>query len=135
VAQLLEGNRVKLLHDRRMPGSRNANIDHVAVGPGAAELLSQASRLMTQAYENMLAKMHTAGVALYSDALNNATAMWLECEGEWGQGWGYRQRVADHNREWFAAPAILALENDLRNSLIREWDSVLTRVGSIFDVE
>jgi hypothetical protein len=34
VKELLDGTGVRLLHDRRMPGSRRANIDHIAVGPG-----------------------------------------------------------------------------------------------------
>ncbi|HEY6878062.1 MAG TPA: hypothetical protein VI299_08575, partial [Polyangiales bacterium] len=103
--------------------------------PEAAELLAQASRLMSQAYEAMLSKMQLAGVALYSDVLNSATAMWQACESEWGGGAGYRQRVVAHNREWFSEPAVLSLEQDLRSSLAREWSSVMDRVGSIFESE
>ena len=37
--KLLEGTGVTLLHDRRMPGSQSANIDHIAVGPGGITVI------------------------------------------------------------------------------------------------
>jgi Nuclease-related domain len=33
------GHPVKLLHDRRIPGHRNANLDHLAVGPGGVTVI------------------------------------------------------------------------------------------------
>jgi hypothetical protein len=35
----LRGKQVKMLHDRLLPGSRQANIDHVAVGPGGVTVI------------------------------------------------------------------------------------------------
>ncbi len=35
----LRGKQVELLHDRLLPGSRQANIDHVAVGPGGVTVI------------------------------------------------------------------------------------------------
>lgn len=37
--KLLKGKDVELLHDRLMPGSRRANIDHIAVGPGGVTVI------------------------------------------------------------------------------------------------
>jgi Nuclease-related domain len=39
LTELLEGSGVRLLHDRRMPGSRSANIDHIAIGPGGITVI------------------------------------------------------------------------------------------------
>jgi hypothetical protein len=39
LAKLLEASGVGLLHDRRMPGSRSANIDHIAIGPGGITVI------------------------------------------------------------------------------------------------
>jgi hypothetical protein len=39
LTELLDGGGVRLLHDRRMPGSRSANIDHIAVGPGGLTVI------------------------------------------------------------------------------------------------
>jgi hypothetical protein len=38
LAKLLDGHRVELLHDRRIPGNR-ANIDHLAIGPGGVTVI------------------------------------------------------------------------------------------------
>ena len=37
--KLLEGTGVRLLHDRRAPGHGQANIDHIAVGPGGITVI------------------------------------------------------------------------------------------------
>jgi hypothetical protein len=39
LAKHLEGSDVKLLHDRHIPGKANANIDHLAVGPGGITVI------------------------------------------------------------------------------------------------
>lgn len=39
LAELLDGDGVHLLHDRRMPGRGRANIDHIAVGPGGVTVI------------------------------------------------------------------------------------------------
>ncbi len=39
LAKHLAGSGVRLLHDRRIPGHRRANIDHVAVGPGGITVI------------------------------------------------------------------------------------------------
>jgi hypothetical protein len=39
LAKHLEGYEVKLLHDRRVPGQGNANIDHLAIGPGGVTVI------------------------------------------------------------------------------------------------
>lgn len=39
LGKLLDGRGVYLLHDRRVPGRRRANIDHVAVGPGGVTVI------------------------------------------------------------------------------------------------
>jgi hypothetical protein len=37
--ELLHGHGVRLLHDRRIPGHGNANIDHIAIGPGGITVI------------------------------------------------------------------------------------------------
>lgn len=39
LAKHLEGHDVKLLHDRRLPGHGQANIDHLVVGPGGVTVI------------------------------------------------------------------------------------------------
>jgi len=39
LTELLHRRGVKLLHDRRIPGHGNANIDHIAIGPGGVTVI------------------------------------------------------------------------------------------------
>ena len=39
LAKRLRGSGVVLLHDRRRPGSRSANLDHIAIGPGGITVI------------------------------------------------------------------------------------------------
>jgi transcriptional regulator with XRE-family HTH domain len=103
--------------------------------PDAAELLSQASRLMAQAYEELLSKMRLAGVAMYGNALQGDLEIWAKSEAEWGRGPGYRDRVASHSRDWFDGEPRRELEAEIRSVLTREWTSVLNRVGAIFGLD
>jgi len=42
--KLLDGTGVRLLHDRRVPGHGQANIDHIAVGPGGVTVIDSKTR-------------------------------------------------------------------------------------------
>ena len=54
-----------------------------------------------------------AGAEVYRDPLNSAANMWSSCEGEWGQGRGFKYRVRDHMETWFDK------RSDLRDELER----------------
>jgi transcriptional regulator with XRE-family HTH domain len=101
--------------------------------PEAAELLTQASRLMGQANEELLKKMQVAGVTLYREQLQQDQVLWLELAGEWGRGAGYRDRVAGRQADWFTEQAHIDIEGEILAVLDREWRAVLDRVASIFD--
>jgi hypothetical protein len=107
----------------------------VETHPEATELLGQAIRLMDQAYDDLLKKMQVAGAALYYEELQRAQVLWLELSSEWGKGPGYRDRVAQRQRTWFAEAAQAKVELETLGVLSREWRSVRDRVLAIFDVE
>lgn len=56
LAKLLDGTGVRLLHDRRMPGSRSANIDHIAIGPGGITVID------TKNYRGKVQVEHIGGL-------------------------------------------------------------------------
>ncbi|ANQ73282.1 MULTISPECIES: helix-turn-helix transcriptional regulator [Rhodococcus] len=103
--------------------------------PEANELLSQAARLMSQTYDDLLKKMQLSGKTLYRKQLQEDTAMWTDCLQAWGQGSGYRNRVVERNRDWFAEEDRVDLEGELRMTLAREWTTLLSRLGAIFDTD
>jgi transcriptional regulator with XRE-family HTH domain len=103
--------------------------------PDASELLEQALRLMDQAYEELLKKMQVAGAALYREELQRAQVLWMELSNEWGQGPGYRDRVARRQHTWFAEMDQAKVEQDILGVLNREWQTLRVRVSAIFDSE
>lgn len=101
--------------------------------PDAAELLSQADRLVSQAYDELLRKVQVAGQALYGSELHQDSQLWLDCEAEWGQGHGYRNRVTRLNRDWFEQKFRISLETEIQTIIFREWNTLLERLESIFE--
>ncbi|MFF7393284.1 helix-turn-helix domain-containing protein [Streptomyces scabiei] len=101
--------------------------------PDASELLSQAHRLMSTAYDELLRKVQLTGLTLYRDELREDPKFWSDNADEWGQGPGYRDRVLDRNRAWFQQSRRRALEGELVAVLEREWSTVLERVEAIFE--
>jgi len=59
---------------------------------------------MSQSYEDLLKKMHLAGETLYREQLQLAKALWADLGAEWGQGSGYKDRVAVKQGGWFDEP-------------------------------
>ncbi|GAA5211992.1 helix-turn-helix domain-containing protein [Streptomyces thinghirensis] len=101
--------------------------------PEARELLSQASQLMSTAYDELLRKVQLTGLTLYRDPLREDTDFWSDNAGEWGQGPGYLNRVHGRTREWFRKPQRRDLEAELAAVLEREWSALLERVEAIFE--
>ncbi len=101
----------------------------------ASELLEQARRLMDQAYDELLKKMQVAGGALYKAELQHAQMLWMELGSEWGQGPGYKDRVARRQGSWFAETHQAKVEQEILEVLNREWHTVRERVSAIFDSE
>ena len=53
---------------------------------------------------------------------------------EWCQGPGYKNRVTEHNKDWFSDEERLDLENELLALIQREWDFILMKVNSLLEM-
>ncbi len=110
----------------------------LAADPAYAEagnLLDQAGRVLASAYEELLRKVQVMGQTLFRDALRSDIAFWVECGSEWGQGSGYRGRIASRNIAWFGAEPRRELEVELWSLITKEWESALLGVTELFDAE
>ena len=101
----------------------------------AKDLFQQVQRVLESAFEDLLRKVQLVGRTSFKDALKLDPSLWLQCEGEWGRGPGYRDRVAAWNRQWFSAPARQAVERELFELLSREWGVLLKRLSSLLQVD
>lgn len=97
----------------------------------AIELISQAERVLVASYEELLRKTQLMGQTSVRDALKADPVFWQSCADEWGQGPGYKQRVAKHNRDWFDDDARRKLHDDLNGLITREWARTLHSVTEL----
>ncbi|MFZ0888692.1 MAG: helix-turn-helix transcriptional regulator [Candidatus Binataceae bacterium] len=101
----------------------------------AKDLIQQARRVLDSAFEELLRKSQIMGQTSFKSALKLDPSLWLNCENEWGQGPGYRDRVAHWNSEWFTAESRRYLERELWDVVVREWSAALQRLSSLLETD
>lgn len=99
----------------------------------AVNLLTQAERVLTVSYEELLRKVQLTGQTVFKDALRADPFLWQACLDEWGQGPGYKNRVSAHNRDWFNNEARRKLEQELQTLIVREWTCALANVTALLE--
>lgn len=99
----------------------------------AADLISQAERVLTAGYEDLIRKVQLMGQTIFKDALKTDPQFWQDCMAEWGQGAGCKTRIASHNQDWFETEARRKLEDELKVLIAREWARALESVTSLLE--
>ena len=96
----------------------------------ASDLVSQSLRIIESGIESLYRDCQLLGRTIYAKHMEADNALWNDCDGEWGEGPGYRDRVHKRHIEWFEDKR---QEIDAQtNSVIEtKWQEVLQRIAAI----
>ncbi len=97
------------------------------------DLIEQARRMLEDGAEKLYLRSELLGKRIYIQYLKPDSEFWKECGAQWGQGYGYRDRVSELHKKWFSdreqfQTMILELVNE-------EWGRILEKLTEILDPE
>lgn len=67
----------------------------------AHDLVRQAVRLLEGGFDTLVSKVKLVGQSIHADEMSEDAQFWAACDGEWGRGGGYRERINSRSRAWF----------------------------------
>ena len=100
----------------------------------AFDLIGQARRILEDGVNTLLIRSELLGKRIYIQHLKPDSEFWRCCDGRWGQGYGYRDDVAQYHRKWFSSGGqdFQAMVQEL---VEREWRQLLASLAAILDPE
>lgn len=101
----------------------------------AQNFIRQAENTLISAFQSLLNKAELTGKNYFNTELASEDAMqlWNECLAE--NGTGYRDRVVEHNRNWFNKEKTKKLEQDIYILIKKEWEESLNKVRELMEIE
>lgn len=101
----------------------------------AQDFIRQAENTLFSAFQSLLNKAALTGESYFSTELasENAMQLWNECWAEYGTG--YRNRIVEHNRDWFNDSTTKKLEQDICSLIEKEWEAALNKVRELMETE
>lgn len=101
----------------------------------AQYFIKQAKRTLSSSCYELLSKVELTGGNYFKEELASTQAypFWTRCSDEYGQG--YRDRIVQHNKNWFNEIGTKKLEQDLNCFIEREWKKILSNVSALIETE
>jgi transcriptional regulator with XRE-family HTH domain len=99
----------------------------------AVPLIEQAESVLLMAFDGVRNKMRLLGETLFENEMKRDAEFWRNCESEWGQGSGYRERVAERSKRWFGDERKEELNRAIQSLLSTEWADSIARVSALLE--
>ena len=99
----------------------------------AFDLVRQSRRILKSGIDDLLRKSQLLGRTIYTRNMMPDGQLWNKCNDEWGKGSGYRDRVLEHHRDWFADDSHDINAQALVELVKKEWREILNRLAAILD--
>ena len=96
----------------------------------ASDLVSQSLRIIESGIDSLYRDCQLLGRTIYAEHLESNNALWDGCDGEWGQGPGYRDRVYNRHIEWFEDNRN-KIDAQANSVIEAKWLEVLNRISAI----
>lgn len=101
----------------------------------AHEFVQQAIHLLESSVDGFLKRIQIAGQSAFTEELEGDQDFWDECMGEWGQGPGYRDRVAGRNKNWFSDPTHQSLQGFVKDMIAKGWEQIVHELRRILQID
>jgi len=98
-----------------------------AAHPFIRQLLHAVNERMEQLYE-LAASM---GRNAYEGTMKSDDPFWIEQKSEWGQGPGYKNRIARGTEGWFHHHSPASTEAQIQQRVMEDWNALITQVESL----
>ncbi|MEH6458111.1 MAG: hypothetical protein V7749_17410 [Cocleimonas sp.] len=84
-------------------------------------------KYLDEIYQHVYAK----GRAVYENELKNDSQLWNELYNQWGQGPGYKVRVAQDSNGWFQTKQYANYEQEVTNKATEGWNKYITEIRQL----
>jgi transcriptional regulator with XRE-family HTH domain len=99
----------------------------------AHDLVRQTIRALENGFDALIRKTQLVGQSIYADEMRPDLDFWRSCHREWGQGRGYRERVAQRNERWFEDPGHDDGDARVIETVTSEWAASVAAVEELLD--
>lgn len=94
-------------------------------------LVQQTVRAVEAGFDGVVRKAQLVGESVHADELRIDKDFWVECGSEWGRGKGYRDRINEHNDDWFKDKHSGEADERVIASVTEAWDEAIASVRQL----
>lgn len=112
---------------RHVLGNLEKQVGLRAAHPFIREVVHTVEEEMQRLFENA----SFLGRKAFEDQMKNDGPFWAEQQGEWGQGSGYKMRVAQGTENWFHEHNPSPVEADMQRQIMNRWSEFIRGIEAL----